>query len=179
MLLALLVVSLARESPSCCDWLRRIQDSQARAEVTGLRKRVLRRENSLMRHALRVTRKAVFLFALFTVAAVWSRPVTAQPARPRETPASPEQQAQDVQQLKAKLQQLEQMMDEMKGKLNELEGQPASNHASESGPSNSLVSAVTPLNASPTAHSTGAAGTPLLGKQPDQKKSGSESTMDV
>jgi TolA-binding protein len=68
-----------------------------------------------MRHALRVTRKAVFLFALFTVSAVWSRPVTAQP---RETPASPEQQAQDVQQLKAKLQQLEQMIDEMKGKLN-------------------------------------------------------------
>src|SRR5437879_2441794 len=95
--------SLARESPSCCDWVRGIQDSQARAAVTGLRKRVLRRENSLMRHALRVTRRAVFLFALFTVSAVWSMPATAQPAQPRETPASPEQQAQDVQQLKAKL----------------------------------------------------------------------------
>jgi TolA-binding protein len=88
----------------------------------------LRRERSLMRHALRVTRKAVLFFAVLTTATVWSRPLTAQP---QETPASPEQQAQDVQQLKAKLQQLEQMMDEMKGKLNELEGQPVSNHASE------------------------------------------------
>jgi len=133
-----------------------------------------------MRHALRVTRKTVFLFAVLTAAAVWSRPVTAQPAQPRETPASPEQQAQDVQQLKAKLQQLEQMMDEMKGKLNELEGQPASNHASDSGPSNSLVSAVTSFDASPTAHSSGAAaGTPPLGKQAGQKKSGSENTLDI
>ena len=48
-----------------------------------------------------------------------------------------------MQQLRVKLQQLEQMMDEVKGKLNELEGQPASHHASEGGPSNSLVSAVT------------------------------------
>jgi hypothetical protein len=48
-----------------------------------------------MRHALRVTRKAVF-FVVLTTAAVWSKPVTAQP---QETPASPEQQAQDVQQL--------------------------------------------------------------------------------
>ena len=80
-----------------------------------------------------------------------------------------------MQQLKVKLQQLEQMMDEVKGKLNELEGQPASHHASEGGPSNSLVSAVTsawrPIGA--------AAGAPPLGKQADQKKSGSESTMDI
>src|SRR6267154_1528807 len=69
--LALLGVSPARESPSCCDWMRGIQDSQSRAPVTGLRKRVLRRENSLMKHALRVTRKAV-LFAVLTTAAVWS-----------------------------------------------------------------------------------------------------------
>ena len=133
-----------------------------------------------MRHAPRVTRKAVLFLAVLTTAAVWSRPVIAQPAQPRETPASPEQQAQDVQQLKVKLQQLEQMMDEVKGKLNELEGQPASNLASEGGPSNSLVSSVTSLDANPTAHSYGAAaGTPPLGKQADQKKSGSESTMDI
>jgi hypothetical protein len=37
--LALLGVSLARESPSCCDWLRRIQDSQPRTVVTDLRER--------------------------------------------------------------------------------------------------------------------------------------------
>ena len=127
-----------------------------------------------MRHALRVTRKTIVFFAVLTTAAVWSRPVTAQPAQPRETPASPEQQAEDVQQLRVKLQQLEQMMDEVKGKLNELEGQPASHHASEGGPSNSLVSSVTSVGA------YGAAvGTPPLGKQPDQKKSGSESTMDI
>lgn len=130
-----------------------------------------------MRHALGVTRKAVFFFAMLTTAAVWSRPVTAQP---QETPASPQQQAQDVQQLKVKLQQLEQAMDEVKWKLNELEGQPASNQASEGGPSNSLVSAVTSLDANPTAHSYGAAaGTPPLGKQTGQKKSASESTMDI
>ena len=111
---------------------------------------------------------------MLTTAAVWSRPVIAQPAQPRETPPSPEQQAEDVQQLRVKLQQLEQMMDEVKGKLNELEGQPASHHASEGGPSNSLVSSVTSVGA------YGAAvGTPPLGKQADQKKSGSESTMDI
>src|SRR3979490_2449070 len=71
---------LARESPSCCDWMRGIQLSQSRATVTGLRKRVLRRESSLMRHAIRVTRRAVFLFAVLTTAAVWSS-VTAQPAQ--------------------------------------------------------------------------------------------------
>src|SRR6267154_1577667 len=71
--LALLEVSPARESPSCRDWMRGIQDSQSRAPVTGLRKRVLWRESSLMRHAIRVTRKAVFLFAVLTTAAVWSR----------------------------------------------------------------------------------------------------------
>ena len=100
-----------------------------------------------MRQALGVTRKAVLFFTVLTTAAVWSGPVIAQPAQPRETPASPEQQAQDVQQLKVKLQQLEQMMDEVKGKLDELEGQPASHHASEGGPSNSLVSSVTSVGA--------------------------------
>jgi hypothetical protein len=130
-----------------------------------------------MRHALRVTRKAVLSFALLTTAAVWSRPVTAQP---QETPASPEQQAQDVQKLKAKLQQLEQMMDEVKGKLNTLEGQPAPNHALGSGPSDSLVSAVMSVDAYPTANSYGAAaGAPSLGKQADQKKPGSENTLDI
>jgi hypothetical protein len=71
-----------------------------------------------MRHALGATRKVVLFFAALTTAAVWSRPVTAQP---QGTPVSPEQQAQDVQQLKAKLQQLEQMMDEAKAQINALE----------------------------------------------------------
>ena len=48
-----------------------------------------------MRHALTVTRKAVLFLGVLTTAGVWSRPVTAQPAQPHETPASPEQQAQD------------------------------------------------------------------------------------
>ena len=62
-----------------------------------------------MRHALRVTRKAVFLFALFTVVAVWSRPVTAQPAQ-----AQSQDRQQEIQQLKDKLQQMNQMMGEVK-----------------------------------------------------------------
>jgi hypothetical protein len=131
-----------------------------------------------MRHALKVTRKTVVFLAVLTPAAVWSRPVTAQQ---QETPASPEQQAQEVQQLKAKLQQVEQMMNEMKGKLNELEGQSASNHASEGGPSNSFVSAVTSFDAYSTTHAPEPlAGGPPVGKQADQKKkSVSESTLDI
>jgi hypothetical protein len=39
-----------------------------------------------MRHALRVTRKAVFLFAVLTTAAVWSRLVTAQSAQAQSLP---------------------------------------------------------------------------------------------
>ncbi len=129
-----------------------------------------------MRCDLRVTRKAVAFLAILTLSVVWSKPVTAQ----LQEPPSPDQQAQDVQQLKAKLQQLEQMMDEVKGKLNELEGQPAFNHASEGGPNNALVSAVTSFDAYPTTHSYGAAaGATPLGKQADQKKPGSESTMDI
>src|ERR1700751_5675887 len=116
-----------------------------------------------MRYAFGVTRKAVLVFVALTTTAVWSKPLTAQS---QETPALPQQQAQDVQQLKMKLQQLEQMMDEVKGKLNELERQPPSNHASEGGPSNSLVTAVVSSDASPTTHSDGAAaGVPPLGKQ--------------
>jgi DcaP outer membrane protein len=128
-----------------------------------------------MRFDLRVTRKAIAFLAMLTLLVVWNRPLTAQS---QESPSSTDQQAQDIQQLRAKLQQLEQMMGEVKGKLDELEGQPASNHASEGGPSNSLASAVTSFDAYPTTHSYGT-GTPPLGKQADQKKPGSESTMDI
>src|SRR5271168_2168138 len=119
MLLALLGVSLARESPSCCDRLRRIQDSQSRTPVTCLRKRVLRRESSLMRHALRVTRKAVFLFAVLTTVAVWSS-VTDQPAQ-----AQSQDRQQEIQQLKDELQQMEQTMGEVKARINALETTPS------------------------------------------------------
>src|SRR5258705_3304641 len=65
-----------------------------------------------MKHALRVTRKAVFLFAVFA-AAVWSRPVTAQ--------AQSQDRQQEIQQLKDKLQQMDQMMGEVKAQINALE----------------------------------------------------------
>ena len=131
-----------------------------------------------MTHAHSVTRKAVLFIAALTAAAVWSKPVAAQDAQPQETTASASQQAQDIQQLKVKLQQLEQMMDEVKGKLNELEGQPASNQPAEGGPSNSLANSVTSLDAYPMAHAA-SGGTPPLGKQADQKKPGTESTLDI
>ena len=108
-----------------------------------------------MRRDLRVTRKAVAFLAILTLSVVWNRPLTAQP---QQSSPSSDQQAQDIQQLKAKLQQLEQMMDEVKGKLNELDGQPPSNHASEGGPNNGLVSAVTSFDAYPTTHAYGAPG---------------------
>jgi hypothetical protein len=129
-----------------------------------------------MRRDLRVTRKALAFLAILALSVVWNAPLTAQS---QESPQSADQQAQDIQQLRVKLQQLEQMMGEVKGKLDELEGQPASNHASEGGPSNSLASAVTSFDAYPTTHAYGAPGTPPLGKQADQKKPGSESTMDI
>jgi DcaP outer membrane protein len=130
-----------------------------------------------MRCDLRVIQKAVAFLTILTLSLVWSKPGAAQLQEP---PPSSDQQAQDVQQLKAKLQQLEKMMDEVQGKLNNLESQSASNHASEGGPSDSLASAVTSLDAYPTAHSSGVApGGPSAGKQADQKKPGSESTLDI
>ena len=132
-----------------------------------------------MRCDLRVTRKAVAFLAILTLSVVWSKPGTAQS---QQSPPSSDQQAQDVQQLKAKLQQLEQMMNEVKGKLNELEGQPAvAAQASEGGPNNTLVSAVTSFGDYPPPYASGSlAGAPPVGKkQADQKKPGSESTMDI
>jgi len=66
-----------------------------------------------MRHAPEVTRKAVLFFAALTTAAVWSRPVTAQPQS--------QDRQQDIQQLKDRLQQLEQSMGEVKAQINALE----------------------------------------------------------
>ena len=131
-----------------------------------------------MRCNLRVTRKAFAFLTILTLSVVWSKPGTAQLQEP---PPFSDQQAQEVQQLKAKLQQLEQMMDEVKGKLNDLEAQPAAAaEASDGGPNNTLVSAVTSFDTYPTTHASGAlAGAPPFGKQADQKKPGSESTMDI
>ena len=72
-------------------------------------------------------------------------------------------------------------MNEVKGKLNGLEGQSAAaTQASEGGPSNTLVSAVTSIDAYPVTYASGSsAGAPSVGKQADQKKPGSESTLDI
>jgi DcaP outer membrane protein len=131
-----------------------------------------------MRCDLRVIRKTVAFLTILTLSAVESKSGAAQLQEP---PPSLNQQAQDIQQLKAKLQQLEQMMSEVKGQLNELEDRPAAaSQASEGGPSYKLVSAVTSIGAYPTTHASGSlAGAPSAGKQADQKKPGSESTLDI
>jgi hypothetical protein len=66
-----------------------------------------------MRPAPRVNRRAVLFFAVLTTAAVWSRPVTAQPQS--------QDRQQDIQQLKDRLQQMEQSMGEIKAQINALE----------------------------------------------------------
>jgi hypothetical protein len=124
-----------------------------------------------MRCDIRVTRKAVASLAILAVSVVWSKPATAQ-SQDAQT-----QQTTDVQQLKAKLQQLEQMMDDVKVQINALEDQ----HVGENkgGPNDTLVSSVvTSLDNYPATH---AASPPFGGHsaQADQKKSGSESTMDI
>jgi len=116
-----------------------------------------------MRCDLRVTRKAVALLAILILSVVWSKPAAAQ---------QDAQTQQDVQQLKAKLQQLEQMMGEVKDQINSLENQP----------SETLASAVNAsIDPHPTAHAAPAlAPTPIGGRgQPDQKKSVSDTTMDI
>jgi hypothetical protein len=130
-----------------------------------------------MRSKLKNARNSASLIAVLFISVICVQSAQAQ---------SPDTRAQDIQQLKDKLQQLEQMMGEVKGKITVLEGQPgtpsseASSGESKNGPNDTLVSAVTSFDASPTAHSSGAAvGVPSLGKQADQKKPGSESTLDI
>jgi hypothetical protein len=72
-----------------------------------------------MRHAIRVTRKAAFLFAVLTTAAVWSN-VTAQPAQ-----AQSQDRQKEIQQLKDELQQMEQTMGEVKARIDALETAPS------------------------------------------------------
>ncbi len=125
-----------------------------------------------MRLNCRINRKN-FNFAtlsLFAATAIWIVPARAQS----------QNRQQDIQQLKDKLDQLEQTMNQVKGQLHELEEQPAAaTQASEGGPSATLVSAVTSFDAHSTTHASGfPAGAPAVG-QADQKKPGSESTMDI
>src|SRR3981081_3894018 len=96
-----------------------------------------------MRHALRVTRKAVFLFAVLTTAAVWSRLVTAQSAQ-----AQSQDRQQEIQQLKDKLQQMDQMMGEVKAEIKALESQ-APQPAPVSPPTQTRAGAKVPEQAEP------------------------------
>ena len=93
-----------------------------------------------MRHALRVTRKAVLFFAVLTTAAVWSRPVTAQ--------AQSQDRQQEIQQLKDKLQQMDQMMGEVKAEIKALESQ-APQPAPVSPPTQPRAGAKVPEQAEP------------------------------
>jgi hypothetical protein len=95
-----------------------------------------------MRQALRVTRKAVFLFAVLTTAAVWSS-VTAQPAQ-----AQSQDRQQEIQQLKDKLQQMDQMMGEVKAEIKALESQ-APQPAPVSPPTQTRAGAKVPEQAEP------------------------------
>jgi DcaP outer membrane protein len=115
----------------------------------------------------RISFITLLLFAIFAICI--------QPAQ-----AQSQDRQQEIQQLKDKLEQIEQMMNEVKGQIGVLEDESAAGKGSDGGPSNSLVSAVTSLNAYSTAHSYGSAtGTPPFGKRTDQKKSVSESTLDI
>ena len=133
-----------------------------------------------MRCDLRATQKAISFLAILTLSVISSKSLTAQ------SQGAQTQQAADVQQLKAKLQQLEQMMDDVKIQLNSLEAQPGRQDSSslvveksKSGPSDTLLlsSVVTSIDSAPVAH---VAPVPASGHgQADQKKPGSESTLDI
>ena len=117
------------------------------------------------------------LIAVLFISVIWARPAQAQ---------SQDTRTQDIQQLKDKLQQLEQMMGEVKGKITVLEGQSSPQNPeagvaeSKSGSNDILLSSVvtsadhypgTYVGAIPTVGAHGA--------QADQKKSASESTLDI
>jgi hypothetical protein len=114
----------------------------------------------------------ISLIALLFLAVVWIPPVQAQSQNTR---------TQDIQQLKDKLQQLEQMMGEVKGQITALENQPGVRDSttgvgeSKSAPSNTLHSSVV---TSPDNHGIGTA-SPPPSAQADEKKPGTESTIDI
>jgi len=115
------------------------------------------------------------LIAVLFIFVIWVRPVQAQ---------SQDAQTQDIQQLKDKLQQLELMMGEVKGQITALEGQPGTQNSeagvgkSKSGPDDSLLSSVVnSFDRNPGTHATPTVA--ANGAQADQKKSGSENTLDI
>lgn len=114
----------------------------------------------------------ISLIALLFLSVIWIPSAQAQSQNTR---------TQDIQQLKDKLQQLEQMMGEVKGQITALENQPGVRDSttgvaeSKSAPSNTLHSSVV---TSPDNHGTGAA-SPPPSAQADEKKPGTESTIDI
>jgi len=130
-----------------------------------------------MRPNLKNARNNVTLIAVLFISVVWVQ--SAAQAQSQDT------RAQDIQQLKDKLQQLEQMMGEVKGKITTLEGQPTQSSEAgvgenKSGPNDTLVSSV--VNSFDHYSGTHTAAIPTVashGAQADQKKPGSESTLDI
>src|SRR5271154_717928 len=130
-----------------------------------------------MRLNLKDARNNASLIALLFISVIWVQPAQAQ---------SQDTRTQDIQQLKDKLQQLEQMMGEVRERITVLEGSPGTQNLeagvgeSKSGPNDTLVSSV--VNSFDHYPETHAAAIPTVGAhgaQADQKKSGSESTMDI
>jgi outer membrane DcaP-like protein len=130
-----------------------------------------------MRPNLKNARNTASLIAVLFISVVSIQPAHAQ---------SQDARAQDIQQLKDKLQQLEQMMGEVKGQLTALEGQSGTQNPeagvgkSKSGPNDTLLSSV--VNSFDHSAGTHASALPTVGAhaaQADQKKSSSESTLDL
>src|SRR5579871_32120 len=130
-----------------------------------------------MRSNLKNARNNASLVAVLFLSVMWGQPAKAQSQDTRK---------QDIQELKDKLQQLEQMMGEVKGKITVLEGQPGTQNSeagvgeSKSGPNDALVSSVVnSLDHYPGAHAAAIPTVGAHGAQADQKKPGSESTLDT
>jgi hypothetical protein len=130
-----------------------------------------------MRSNLKNARNNASLIAILFISVIWIHPVHAQ---------SQDTRTQDIQQLKDRLQQLEQMMGEVKGQITALEGQSGTQNsetggASKNGPNDALLSSVVnSLDRDPgMPAATGMPTAGAHGAQADQKKSGSENTLDI
>jgi DcaP outer membrane protein len=130
-----------------------------------------------MRSNLKNPRNTALLIAVLFGSVAGVSPAQAQ---------SQDTRAQDIQQLKDKLQQLEQMMGEVKGQITALEGQSgtpnpeAAAAKSQSGPHDTLLSSV--VNSFDRYPGTHTSAMPTVGAhaaRADQKKSASESTLDI
>jgi hypothetical protein len=130
-----------------------------------------------MRSDVKDARNNASLIAVLFLSVIWVQPARAQ---------SQDARTQDIQQLKDKLQQLEQMMGDVKGRIAALEGSPGAQNLeagvgeSKSGPNDTLVSSVVnSFDHYPGTHAAAILPVGAHGGKADQKKSGSESTMDI